>query len=385
MTKLAPDGLVAAFLLALLATAGLFYVNILAALVTGLAEGLGISPARAGQIGSANVYGAAFGALVAVFLVKRIAWRPAAALALIVLLALDLASTLTVDDQVLLLLRALHGLAGGLLVGVGFSVIARTVNPDRVYGMLLVVQFGFGGLGLWLLPPLVPQHGTWVLFAALMAFSAVTLALLPLVPHYPRAVSVAGEALPVARRPLAAALVGIFLFQAGNMGLAAYVIELGRSAGLTQSFIGPTLAVANWLGACGSILVIFLGKRFGRTRPILYGIALTLAGTAAFHWSGVELMFVAANIATAILWAFVIPYLLALASAFDGVGQSAALGGFLSKLGLATGPLLASHLLGQGGFDLIINASLALLLASGLAAAWPAIMIDRADNPDLKA
>lgn len=188
------------------------------------------------------------------------------------------------------------------------------------------------------------------------------------------------------RRPLAAALAGIFLFQAGNMGLAAYVIELGRSAGLAQSFIGPTLAVANWLGACGSILVIVLGKRFGRARPILGGIALALGGTAAFHWAGAEMMFIAANIATAILWAFVIPYMLALASAFDGVGQSAALGGFLSKLGLATGPLLASHLLESGGFDLIINISVALLLLSGLAAAWPAIAVDQADNlPDFKA
>ena len=68
----APDGLVAAFLLAFLATAGLFYVNIMAALVSGLVEGLGLTAREAGFVGSANTYGAAVGALVVVFMVNRL-------------------------------------------------------------------------------------------------------------------------------------------------------------------------------------------------------------------------------------------------------------------------------------------------------------------------
>ncbi|MEM9600586.1 MAG: hypothetical protein AAF926_06160 [Pseudomonadota bacterium] len=68
----APNGLLAATLLAFLATAGLFYVNIMAAIVDGLVSGLGLTDAQAGNIGSANIYGAAFGALLAILAVKRI-------------------------------------------------------------------------------------------------------------------------------------------------------------------------------------------------------------------------------------------------------------------------------------------------------------------------
>ena len=74
----APNGEIARVLLAFLATAGLFYVNIMPALVDGLIEGLGFSNKEAGLVGSANVYGAAVGAFAAVFVVKHVNWRMAA-------------------------------------------------------------------------------------------------------------------------------------------------------------------------------------------------------------------------------------------------------------------------------------------------------------------
>ena len=71
----AAHGVAARIMLAFLGSAGLFYVNIMPALVSGLSDGLGFSNRDAGLVVSANVYGAALGALTAVFLVKRIPWR----------------------------------------------------------------------------------------------------------------------------------------------------------------------------------------------------------------------------------------------------------------------------------------------------------------------
>ena len=51
-------------------------------------------------------------------------------------------------------MRFLHGSVGGMLVGVAYAVFARTRTPDRVFGMLLVIQYGLGGLGIMLLPRL---------------------------------------------------------------------------------------------------------------------------------------------------------------------------------------------------------------------------------------
>ena len=88
-----------------------------------------------------------------------------------------------------------------------------------------------------------------------------------------------------------------------------------------------------------------MGARFGRARPLLVAMLLTLAGTAGFYWSGRQPVFFIANIGTAITWSFVVPYLFGMLSRLDPSGRLATLGGFLSKLGLASGPMLAGRLL----------------------------------------
>lgn len=378
--RVAPDGLVAALFLAFLATAGIFYVNIMSALVSGLVDGLHFSAAAAGRIAACNTYGAAAGAFCAVLIVRRVAWRAAAVALLLMLIGLDLASTQIHGVVTLTVVRSLHGLAGGLLVGVSYSVFARTGSPDRCFGMLMVVQSSLGGLGLMFLPRLVPLFGASVLFAALALFSAVALSMLPFLPAYARPTEAAAPTpAPVEARAfnyaLPIALLAVFFFQSGNMALAAYIIELGRAYGLTLDFISTWIGLAGWLATVGSVLVVVFGTRWGRTLPIVIGGTAAVVGNFAFHGSASAFVFAAANVATAITWFFVIPYLLGLCATFDRTGRSAALAGLFSKLGFATGPYAASLLVGSGTaasygsvIDLAVGA-LALSVVLGVVAA----------------
>jgi DHA1 family inner membrane transport protein len=378
----APGGLVAAFLLSFLATAGFFYVNIMPALVDALVRGLHYSEGQAGLVASSNVYGASLGALMAVFLVKHIAWRRAAVAALIVLIALDFASAMIRNPDWLVGLRFVDGVVGGVLVGIAFAVIARTGIPDRVFGVLLVVQFSLGGTGVMILPRLVPAYGTPVVFLALILFSTVTLLMVPFLADYPLLPAAAPqERLPprikIAWGPLLLALCAIFLFQAGNMALAAYIIGLGRAYGLGIEFISTVLGVASWIGAVGSLLVVFFGTRLGRFWPLFVAFVLTLVGNAAFHLSASAPIYAVANIGTAITWAFVMPYLLGLSASFDKTGQMAAMAGFASHMGLATGPLIGGLLLGADDYGLLINVAVLALAVSAAAALLPAYSLDR--------
>lgn len=376
----APDGLVAAVLLSFLATAGLFYVNIMPALVDGLKVGLHFSAREAGQVASANVYGAALGALVSVFVVRRIAWRPWAVVLLLGLIAMDTVSDLLATPTALIVARFVHGSIGGMLVGIGFSVIARTKMPDRTFGMLLVVQFGLGGVGLMFLPALAKAHGTSVLFMALSAFSLVTLAMLPFLDRYPPRPN-GGQAGSKPGRVLwgllGLALLSVFLFQSGNMALAAYMIGLGEHYGLVEDYIATTLGIANWIGALGSLAVVFLGTRKGRVLPLFGAFVFTVLGNAAFHLSASPEVFAVANALTGATWSFGIPYLLGMCAAFDTTGQTAALAGFFSKMGLATGPLIGGLVLNETHYPLLINVAVATLFASAVTAYIPARALDR--------
>lgn len=377
--KVAPAGMTARVFLAFLATAGLFYVNIMPAIVDGLKQALGFSNQQAGAVASANMYGAALGALLIVFLIKRLNWRLAALGFLLGLIAIDLASLSVTAADSLVAIRFLHGFVGGMLVGTSFSVIARTVQPDRTFGVLLFVQFGLGGLGVMFIPSLVPQFGTSILFFSLVTFSAVTLLMLPFLPAYEYTLVVQGQQAPARIRwlPLVMTLLALFLFQSSNMGLYAYIIGLGEFYGLSQDYITTTLGLSAWVGLAGAGLVILIGDRFGYVRTLVAGIGLTVVANWALLYSEVPWVFLAANILVGITWAYCMSYLLGLASRFDASGQMAALGGFASKMGLASGPAVAALIMGENNYPLIIWAAVAGLVLCTAMAIAPSLAQDR--------
>jgi predicted MFS family arabinose efflux permease len=380
----APNGEVARVLLAFLATAGLFYVNIMPALVDGLIEALGFSNRDAGLVGSANVYGAAVGAFSAVFVVKRINWRMAAVVLLCTLIAIDFASMLLENPPALIGTRFMHGCVGGLLVGIGFAVMARTTEVDRTFGYLLTIQFGLGGVGLIYLPPLVPAFGTKALFLSLIAFSTVTLLMLPFLSDYPareeRAVA-SGRVSNV--KFIGLALLATFLFQAANMGIYAFAIGIGKAAMLETGFVSNALGAAAWLAIAGSVLVILLSTRFGRMWPVGIAIIITALSIWLLHFSDIKpggwetSIFWWTNVVWGIGWAFIISYLLGMCSEFDTTGQMAALGGFASKMGLASGPAVAALIVGDDNYGLLINVSVVALAMCLLAMLLPARKLDR--------
>jgi predicted MFS family arabinose efflux permease len=268
-----------------------------------------------------------------------------------------------------------------MLVGTGFSVIARTQGPDRTFGVLLFVQFGLGGLGVMTLPGLVDLFGTQALFLALIAFSTVTLLMLPFLPEYKvDEAAVAQRKLDhgkIKLRPLVMTLLAIFLFQAANNSLYAYIIGLGEFFGQQGAMITTTLGVAAWLGLVGAGLVVVISDRLGYLKSLLAGMLVTIIGTWAFLFSDVGWIWITANCLIGITWAYTISYLLGLVSRFDATGQMAAMGGFASKMGLASGPAIAALLLGENNYPLITWAAVAGLTLSLLIVLLPARMQDR--------
>jgi DHA1 family inner membrane transport protein len=368
----AQSSLMAAILYSIIATAGLFYVNLGGAFLSAFVDGLGVQRDVAGYIVSANKYGAAFGALLATFVVKKLEWRYILRRLFFCLIVVDLISTQIQNPQTLILLRFLHGTIGGLSVGFGLSIIARTYNPDKIFGMLLVVQYSFGSIGIWAVPRMVESFGYSAVFAALIIFTIMAILILPLVPNVKK-VSVETDSLNIFNIPIGKflflALVGLFLFQASNMGVADYAFELGKDIGLENTEISNILTIANVISISGGALVYLIGTKFGRTLPLIIGISVSAIFTFLLHYSDNISIYFIANTVTGIAWGFSIPYILGLCSTFDSHGQMAALAGFVSKMGLATGPLIGSLFIIDYGIELIINIAVFSLVVA-MIASW---------------
>ena len=167
------------------------------------------------------------------------------------------------------------------------------------------------------------------------------------------------------------------LRQAANMGLFAFIIGLGEYYKLELGFISTTLGIANWLGLVGAGLVILIGSRFGYLKSLLAGIALTALAIWALLYSNIPWIWIASNCLIGITWGFTISYQLGLASRFDVTGQMAAMGGFASKMGLASGPVVTALLLGDDNYELIIIVATVVMVITTLAVWMPARLKDR--------
>ena len=364
--------IVAAILYSIIATAGLFYVNLGGAFLSAFVDGLGVQRDVAGYIVSANKYGAAFGALLATFFVKKLEWRFVLRILFICLIIVDLISTQIKNPETLILLRFLHGTIGGLSVGFGLSIIARTYNPDKIFGMLLVVQYSFGSIGIFAVPRMVESFGNGAVFGALIIFTIMAISILPFVPNVAKSdnkVSSSNIFNISICKFLFLALVSLFLFQAANMGVADYAFELGKDIGLENNKISNILTIANIISISGGALVYLIGTKYGRTLPLIIGISTSAIFTFLLHYSDNVSIYFIANTFTGIAWGFTIPYILGLCATFDIHGQMAALAGFISKMGLATGPLIGSLFIINSGINFIINIAVVSLCIS-LIAVW---------------
>jgi predicted MFS family arabinose efflux permease len=379
-----PDSLLASLLLAFLSSAGLYYVNIFPAITNALMTGAGLSTVEAGQITSANAMGAAFGAFTVTLLIRLIPhWKMASVALLFALIGMDIVTIMQESPDILVPLRFGHGFLGGALVGLGFSVIARTSRPSVGFSLLLVCQYGGGALGLWLLPPLVPSYGPYVPFYALIIFCGVTLCMVPFLAAYPLPVkklvaSGAAAATKIRLVPLGLTLLALFLFQAANMALFAFIFGLGEYYDLTMDFMSPAIGIANIIAIGGAVLAAYTGIKYKLLKPLMLALVCSAVGTVIFLFSDTQAIYLIANCVTGVAWAFCIPYFLTMSAKFDKAGQMAALGGFASKMGLACGPIVAGYLLStEGSYPLLIMVAIGTIAACSAIAFHPARDLDR--------
>jgi DHA1 family inner membrane transport protein len=372
-------------LLAGITTVGFLYLNLMPAMIHALTQGLDLSKQAAGLIASANGYGTAIGNFVGIFIVARVPWRAYAGSLLVALIAVDAASMLTHAVAVLASIRFVHGLCGGALIALGFALIGRTRNPDRNFGLLLMIQCGLAGAGVLMLPRFAAEYGSSPFFAALIAFDALMLAMLPVLDPSAENVGTDRSAAPAhqfeATGSLKLTLAGIFLFQTAKLMVGAHIIDLGRSKGLSLEEVTLTVGLADWSAILGASLVVFLSTRIGRALPLSIGIAAAIVCAGVFRYSSHLGEFRSACVLSAIVGALVLSYLFAISARIAGSGRHAALAGFASKLGLGTAPILGAFIVAQLGYSVLLVAMASLFLICAACVLPTAIALDQRDAP----
>ncbi|MCP3960613.1 MAG: MFS transporter [bacterium] len=377
----------AAIVLAVAATA-VFGVQPL--FVGAVADELSLSDRQIGFLAGGDLAGIALASLLAPLWLARVRWRPAAAVAMVVLVAGNLASALAGSYASLIALRFALGLAGsGLALTLAIAALHQSRAMARHWAIFVAGNTLAGALGLWGLPYLIPA---WGFRPVVLALAACALAALPFARWLPAGGDEAPEpesrshaaAEAGSRVPVVMALLAHGLFYVGGGAVWAFIERIGDAGGLGATAIGGTLARAMPISVFGAGLAAWAGTRFGYTRPlVLAGIVFTtamalLAGplTVATFGAAACLMFVA--------WNAVAPYQMGLISEHDPAGRSIVLAPVVKAAGITLGPVIAGLVLDGSSYLPVVWIGV-LFAGLGISLSFVVALKTRAggaDNPD---
>ncbi|WCN07808.1 MFS transporter [Marinomonas mediterranea] len=361
------QSVVSYFLFAFIAMVGTSYINFLPSVVSALAGGIGFSDAQAGEIVAANGYGALLGSIGAIFLVRKVEWKPAMYLCLLLLAGMDIGSVWIADFQLMMVWRFIAGLFGGLCMGIAFSVLARLNSPDRAFGTLLFIQFSLGAVVIALLPSLQAGMNDYAVFYVMALLALISLVFMFVVPNLNSQQKSEQAVAPLSdnKQHRWLLMLAIMLYNCAASGIWAYAELIGLNAGMQHSNVTTYLASTSLLGLLGAILPIITANQFGRLFWIIGGGLLSLVSCLILIPAQLsDTMYISAMALLFFSWTAVVSYMLAVTAELDCSGQLATIASVVSLAGSASGPMVAANFLTEGDFSPMLWASAGIFLSS---------------------
>jgi predicted MFS family arabinose efflux permease len=324
---------------AVLLTAVISAMLLIAPVVVGaLITQKGFTPSQGGLTIAIELGAMSAAALPALWWLPRWPWPRLLLVALLVMIAGDVACMHAASFAALATLRCLTGLAGGSIMCICLAVIGMSSQTERNFGWWTIGQLLLGAVGLAVLPRVLPSIGLQGLYLALAALLGVCLLAARVLPQpaAPSAGTTRRGGAPSA--PALIGLAGVFCLYVGLGGLWTYVERIGITAGLAPALIGDDLTIASLCGVAGCATAILIGGRFGRINPLLLGFGLVVGGAAGLLGMPSAVRYLLAAACFKYAWTFALPFVLAGMNSHDRSGRLMALTNLMIGGGLAVGP-----------------------------------------------
>lgn len=269
--------------------------------------------------------------------------RTVAAVAAVVLVALDLATT-RASGQGVMIVRALAGLPEGVLLWISIGFISRTATPERWAAIL------FTGMGLTQLAVaaalsamILPRFGADGGYVAVAVGAALALPVAFFIPRSLGAVAAVGaqgSGAPPFRGWVA--LAGTLCMAASLTAVAVYVIPLARQAGLSVAVGRTAISVGLACQMAGGALATAVAGRV-RYITVFWVCAAVFAATWAIYAAHAPAWLFVAMTGLSGMAAFMAgPFLVPMTVEADPSRRAAMQSGAVQLLAGAFGPLLAS-------------------------------------------
>lgn len=310
-----------------------------------------------------NASAAAIG--LATFLIARWSWRQLAALGLALIVVGSMLTAAEHTYTAIVAARVCSGIGEGLAIAVAFAALGSAGNPDRAFGIYLVVGLSASAAILAALPSLESRFGSPVVFQTMAALTLVSMVLLPWLPRGINTNSSAGEGLaPISKHLAVSGLIGVFLYFTAQGAVWSYFERIAAASGIAPVVIGEAMGVSSFAGVGGALAAVALVAPCGRRWPLIASGVISLAsfGLLHDHVTGTELMI--AGILFNFAWNLAQPLLSGVCSDADCRGRIVVAMGCIQTVGFGIGPALTATLLRGHDFGPSLWVSAVVLVVS---------------------
>ena len=327
-----------------------------------------LTPAGIGQLATVELLSAAITTGLAGAILKARNLRMIAVIASLGLAATNIA-TLGLGGAPLMIMRALAGVAEGVLLWLVVGLVARTPAPDRTSGVLFTGMAAAQLLAALVLALLVmPRYGADGGFLLIGGLSALGVLAACLLPHSygPPPPGMQGGTPPL-RGGLA--LLAVFAFQASVAGAGVYIMPLAHQAGISDGDAQMAVSIALALEVLGAGAATAVAGRANYKDVFLIGGGALLAALVVYATRAPPWLFIAVSGAVGFFSLLVMPFFVSMTIQADPSRRAAVQIGGAQLLGGALGPVMDSFFVsGQDSRSalivsgILLMASLALIL-----------------------
>jgi len=351
--------------IALFSALGPYVFQVMPVYISAAATAFSLTESQVGRLAAADLFGILASSLLMRLIVQRINWRLILISASGVVVITNLFCVSTEAYGPLIVLRFGAGLGAGAVLSLVMASVGQTRQPDRNVAIAIATQVALASIGLVGLPYLIDVFG---LSSVYLLFAILTVLPLPLVCQLPTS---AGPKLSKQDRnqeessPNAwLALIASSIFFLGQGAFWGYIGQVGASAGLSAAYVSKVLGLGAIVGFVSALLASWLGHRYGRIKPI--GISSFAMCVAVLLLGGKpdEIMFLLACQVYLFFWHFSIAFQVGIIVTVDHAGKAAVSIPAFQAIGLASGPLIGSFIVGADNFSQLYSLILIAIVIS---------------------
>lgn len=293
---------------------------------------------------------AALASLAAVIWVRRVNWRYAALVSLL-LMGLGTGLAITADSFVSLTLAMMvTALGGGAGYSLALTILSDDSRAERVFGYSVAAQVTFQVVGLLVFPSLSRAFGFTGILYSLIVLTLIAMPVSRMLPE--RGLETEDKRISHAIFSPAPflALLGCFFFFVNVGGYWSYIGLMGRDAGLSAETVSNFLALGVSVGVLGALLASWSGERFGIVTPLAICAVGTVVSIFVLSGEFSSSQFLASTAIYNLVWNLSLTFQYAVVSRVDHTGSSVAAAPSFHAAGGAAGPGIAALLFPALGF-----------------------------------